>query len=337
MKKSLALALSASVTALLSVDAASAQGFEWEGEIEIANEQVMSSDVAANEIRDTYAVISLGGSYTFGNGVGIFSTLTAESLTAPTADRTFDDMGLYIEELGLSFGIGANTTVAAGKLHPVFGSAWDDTAGFFAGIQAEDYELIEQIGVMADVEFGGAGTLSAALFFADDTGLSRSAGFDRGRNTTAAGGAGNTGKLDNIAIQWSGQVGETSYHIAARHLSAGIGDVDDERGVLIGASHEFDNGLYLFGELASFQNFGGSADDATYATLNAAYGIGNWTLSGAFTSADLDTQGKTDTTSIAAEYEFENGILLGGALALRDTAGVEDRVLGVNMIIPLGG
>jgi hypothetical protein len=334
LKTTAALAISAPV--LLWANAALAEGFSWEGEIEIGNEQVISSDIAGNEIRDTYAIITATGTYTFGSGVEIFSTLTAESITDATDDRAFEDLGLYVEELGVSFGIGEATTISLGKLHPVFGTAWDDAAGFFGGTLAEDYELAEQIGVLADIELQGAGTLSFGVFYADDTGLSRSWGEDRGRNDASAGGAGNTGEFDNFAIQWAHEVQGTRFHIGARQLSASAGDVDDEQGFVVGAGHSFQGGLDIFAELASFSNFGGGADDATFATLNAAYAIGNLTLSGTLAQRDLDTSGQTDLYSIAAEYELQNGMTLGGALAFQDDSGVEDTILGLNLIIPLG-
>ncbi|MGR3760225.1 porin [Roseobacteraceae bacterium NS-SX3] len=336
MNKTLTAALAASAPVFLLATAAHAE-FAWEGEIEIGNEQVVSSDDPANEIRDTYAIFTAYGRYSFGNGISVFSVLTGESMTDATADRTFDDMGLFVEELGLSFALGEAATVSAGKLHPVFGSAWDDTAGFFGGTLAEDYELKEQIGILADVELEGAGTLSFGTFFADDTLLSRSAGFDRGRNTTAAGGAGNTGKLNNFAIQWSQEAGDTSFHLGARHLSAGTGDADDEQGVVAGIGHSFAGGFDAFAEVAAFSHFGGSADDATYATLNGAYAIGSLTLSGTLARRDLDSQGDTDLASLAAEYEFRNGLTLGGAVARIDDSGTRDTVIGVNLLVPLGG
>jgi hypothetical protein len=335
MKSTLSAALLVSAPALLCANAALAQGFSWEGEIEIGNEQVVSSDAAANEIRNTYAIIELGGSYAFDTGTEIFTNIIAESLTGATSDRTFDDMGAYIDELGVRFGFGP-ATVSIGKAAPTFGSAWDDAAGFFGGTLAEDYELGESISILADVELG-TGVLSFGAFYTDDTGLSRSVGFDRGRNTTAAGGAGNTGKLDNFAIQWRQDLGEnTFYQVGARHLSQGVGDVDDEQGFVAALGHSFDNGLALFGEVSSFSNFGGGANDATFATLNAAYGVGSTTFSGTYARRDLDAAGETDLFSIAAEHEFQNGWVLGGALAHMDDSGVSDKILGVNLVIPLG-
>lgn len=80
-----------------------------------------------------------------------------------------------------------------------------------------------------------------------------------------------------------------------------------------------------------------SADDATYLTLNAAYGIGSTTLSGAYARRDVDSAGVTDLVSLAAEHEFNNGMTVGGALAFVDDAGTRDTVLGVNLLVPLGG
>lgn len=336
MNKTLAAALAFGAPFALCATSAHAE-FTWEGEIEIGNEQVISSDTAANEIRDTYLIVTATGSYSFRNGVALFSTLTAESVTDASDDRTFEDMGLYVEELGLSFGIGQATTVSIGKLHPVFGTAWDDAAGFFGSTLAEDYELSEQIGVLGDVELNGAGTLSFGVFFADDTGLSRSWGEDRGRNRASAGGAGNTGELDNFTIQWAHSIAGTRFHIGARHLSASAGDVGDEQGLVIGVGHSFAGGLDIFAEAASFSNFGGAADDATFATLNAAYGVGQWTISGTLARRDLDSAGDTNLISIAADYDFKNGMTLSGALAQTDDSGVEDTTLGLSLVIPLGG
>lgn len=310
--------------------------FDWEGELELGNESVLSSDVPADEISDTYGNLTLSGALGFGNGLTAFATLKSESMTDPTGDRVFGDQGLYIEELGLQY---ETDTLALtfGKFHPVFGMAWDVAAGFYGGTLAEDYELTEQIGIGADLDLDGAGVLSFALFYADDTALSRSAGFDRGRNTTAAGGAGNTGRLDNVALSWTRGWGDTSVQIGARHLSAGTGDVGDETGLIGSVGHVFGDSLGLFAEVAAFDNYGGSADDATYATLNGVYYVGNWSLSATLARRDVDSAGVTDLASVAAEYEFENGLLLGAALARVDDAGTRSTSLGVNMIVPLGG
>lgn len=322
------------------VDQPSGLGFSWEGEIEIGYEDLFRSDMPGNELSNTYAIGTISLGYGFANGVEIFTTLTAESLDDPTPqDHTFQDMGLYVEELGFSFPVGRAATVTIGKLHPVFGTAWDDAAGYFGGALAEDYELVEQIGGMADIDMGDAGTLSFATFYADNTRLSESWGFRRPRNTTANGGAGNTGELNNFALQWSSDIGENTFiKVGARYLSAGAGDVGDETGAVLSIGHSFQNiPLDIFAEAAAFRNFGGTADDARYLTLNAAYGIGDFTLSGTLSHRDLGTQGDTNLASLGLEYEFSNGYTLGGALAYIEEAGVDNHVFGVNLVIPLGG
>ncbi|MEQ3672963.1 hypothetical protein [Pseudophaeobacter sp.] len=76
-------ALAFSAPLLLCANAAAAeQGFTWEGEIEIGNEQVVSSDVPANEIRNTYAIITATGTYTFGNGMAILGSMSKSSALA---------------------------------------------------------------------------------------------------------------------------------------------------------------------------------------------------------------------------------------------------------------
>lgn len=339
MNNNLTAALALSAPLVLSAPFAMAQDagrFTWEGTLEIGVDAVVDSDIPGNEVSDAYAVGEVDAAFALTDTVSVFGGLTWESMTAPVIDRTFDDMGLYIRELGLQFDLGA-TDILIGKVHPLFGTAWDSAAGFYGSALAEDYELSEMIGALADVDMGEAGVLSFGLFYADDTVLSESAGFNRGRNTTAAGGAGNTGKLNNAALQWSGEWDNTYAHVGLRYLSAGTGDVKDEKGIVAGIGHSFDGGVDVFAELASFDGYGGTADDATYATLNAAYAIGELTLSGTYASRDVSSAGQTDLISLAAEYEFNSGVTLGGAVAFVDDAGVNDTLVGINAVIPFGG
>ena len=96
--------------------------------------------------------------------------------------------------------------------------------------------------------------------------------------------------------------------------------------------------LDLFAEVASFDGYGGVAgEDATYATLNAAYAIGEMTLSGAYARRDITSAGVTEMYTISAEYEFQNGVLVGAGLADVDDAGTNDKLFGVNIVFPLGG
>jgi hypothetical protein len=61
------------------------------------------------------------------------------------------------------------------------------------------------------------------------------------------------------------------------------------------------------------------------------------TLSGTFAGRDIASAGVTDLVSIGAEYEFESGITIGGALAWIDDAGTKDKLVGRNVVFPFGG
>lgn len=333
MKYYIQAALLAGAPIMAALPAQANDRFEWDGEVELGFDSVYKSDNPANEGDTAFAVGEFGFSYALGANVSAFGGLTLEDVTGNS------DYGFYIGELGLEFDLG-NTTVQLGKITPSFGTAWDNAAGYFASALAEDYELTEQIGATAAMDLSGAGTLSFGMFFADTTVLSESAGFNRGRNSRAAGGAGNTGQLDNIALQWSTETDSSYYYIGARHLSAGAGDVSDETGFVAGFGHSFGNAglpIDVFAELATFDGYGGTADDATYATLSAAYGIENWSFSLAYSKRDISSLGVTDQISLGADYEFDNGVTVGGALALIDDAGVKDRVFGISAVFPLGG
>lgn len=306
-----------------------------ETEIELGIESVLKSDVVGDELTNVYGAVNVGLNYALTDRVTFFSALTLESVTDPTADRAFKDIGLYVGEIGLAFQLG-NVDVAVGKISPAFGIAWDATPGFYGSAIAEDYELSEMIGATVETKLGG-GTLSFALFYADNTGLSRSWGTDRGRNTTAAGGAGNTGKLNNAALQWSKVIGDTTVNLGARHLSAGLGDVKNENGLSIGVTHALNENFEIIGELASFNGYRGTADNANYATLGASFGSGAITYSGAVSYRDVTSAGKTGMVSLGVDYEFDSGITIGSGYAYVRDAGVASHALGVNMVIPIGG
>lgn len=333
----MALISSASFLSLASGALAQDGPFSWEGEVEIGFESVFDSNIPGNEGKDPFLTFELSGEVALSEFVSIFGGLTIEEMTGPS--NSVEDLGLYIHELGLQFANDA-MTVQLGKVSPAFGAAWDGAAGYFASALAEDYELTEQLGATAEFAVGENGALSVALFYADNTSLSRSMGFNRGKTRTSMGGAGNTGKINNGAIQWTQEFGSTYYLVGARHLSKGTGDAKDETGFVAGIGHSFaDSGtpLELFAEVATFDGFGGTTDDAQYATLSAAYTVGNTTYSGAFSHRDVESVGRTNLFSIGIDHEFENGIAIGGALGHADDAGADENIFGVSMIIPLGG
>lgn len=338
MKKTLTMALASGASILLYANAGYTQEssrFTWDGEIELGYESVYDSDAAANEVNDPYLFIELNGEFAVSDSVSFFGGLTLEEMTGPS--NGVRDLGMYFHELGMRFNAGA-ATFSIGKFHPQFGAAWDETAGFFGGTIAEDYELVEKIGGAVDYDMGQNGVLSFALFYADDTVLSESAFHNRGRNTTAAGGAGNTGQLDNASLQWVNEYGDTRVLAGLRYQSAGIGNVSDETGAVVGLGHSFGSGFDFYGEVAAFDGYEGTSDDATYVTMNLAYTLGQaTTLSGTYVHRDLDSRGVLEGVSVGVEYEFQNNMTIGAALATNDDNGVRDNIFGVNLVLGLGG
>lgn len=307
----------------------------FESDIEFGFDSTFKSDVAANELTDVYAAVNASIDFELTENLTFFTALTLESVLDPVADRELGDMGFYIGELGLAFNLGG-ADISVGKISPAFGIAWDVTPGFYGTGIAEDYELAEMIGATVDTRLGG-GDLSFALFYADDTVLSASMGTNRGRNSTAAGGAGNTGSLNNIALQWSKEHGKTTYTLGARYLTAGTGDPKDETGVSLGFVHALNDNVEIIGELAAFNGYGGSTDKATYATLGASYGNGPLTYSGAVSFRDVTSAGSTSMVTVGLDYEFDNGVTLGGGYAFTADAGVDSHQIGMSVIIPVGG
>jgi len=310
-------------------------GFSYEIELEVGVDSVVSSDDPTAELTDVYAVGDVALEFSISDTVTAFAGLTLESVLDPTGDRTFEDMGLYVGELGLAFELG-NTTLSFGKISPAFGSAWDTAPGFYGTSYAEDYELAEMIGLMAAVELG-QGTLTASAFYADDTALSDSWGTSRGRTSTADGGAGNTGKLNNFALQYDAEFGATTVHAGARFLSAGLGDADDERGFALGVTQAMNDDLSLMAEVASFDGFGGTSDDALYATVGMSLSQGPITYNAAFSRRDITSTGVDNLFSVGLDYEFQNGTTLTAGYGFADEGGAESQMVGVAFVIPIGG
>ncbi|MEP1766221.1 MAG: hypothetical protein ABJJ53_06200 [Sulfitobacter sp.] len=329
MKKT-ALTTGLYAVALLGSTGAYAQetGFAWEGSIEIGIDSTVDADDSAAELTDTYVSIEVAFEAAFTDRFGAFGTLSLESVTDAEDDRAFEDLGIYVGELGLSYAFG-DTVVKAGKISPTFAVAWDEAPGFYGTTLAEDYELSEAIGVSVDTPVGaGGGVLSFAAFYADDTFLSDSVGTRRGRNSADDGGVGNTGQLNNFALQYTQEFGDTTAWVGARILSAGEGDLKDETGFVTGLTHDFGNGFNMIGELAFFDGAGGTDEDATYVTLGGAYSVDDWTFSAATTL--IDVEGGTDSMiALGVDRAINDALEVNFGLARFDVGGEKSTALGI--------
>ncbi|WP_295508361.1 hypothetical protein [uncultured Sulfitobacter sp.] len=332
MKTTLVLATLCGVALASTSAVAQDSGFEWEGSIEIGVDSTLSSDDPTAELTDAYILIEAAFEAALTDRIKAFGGLTFESVSDPVASRQFGDLGLYVSELGLRFDLGG-AVVSAGKMSPIFGVAWDAATGFYGTSLAGDYELAEMIGLTVDTPVASTGgVLSFAVFYADDSFLSDSIGSKRGRNSVAAGGVGNTGKLNNFAIQYSQEFGETTAWIGARQLSAGVGDVSDETGVVGGLAHDFGNGFDGIVEVAHFNGAGGLNQNATYATLGGAYGTGDWTFSS--TATLVDTQSGTDSMiALGVDRALSERAEINFGLARFDVGGVKSTAAGLAAVV----
>ena len=318
-------------------------------DLELGHDWVFRSDDPANEIHDLYFTGNLGLKFVLTPIFSINTGLTLEAVEDPLPfeDRFFGDHGLYVDTLNLQADLG-NFTFLLGKFGPGFGTAWDNTPGVFGTVFAEDYELAEQLGFGAAYTFdaGDAGkhTLGANIFYADNTFLSDSVFTRRGRNVVGNGGAGNTGRLDNVSVTLDG--GEFAalpgftYHLGYRHLSAGVTETADENGFVAGIAKETElsNGVVLTvtGELAYFTDAGGVVDDnALYATAGLQLTRGPWHGELAATLRALDIAGigtqRDHIAQASIGYEFDNGIDISGGYAHVREADVNSHVLGLRL------
>lgn len=312
--------------------AAQEAAFIWEGNVEIGVDSTVRADDPDAELTDAYISAEVAFEAAITDRITAFGGLTLESVTDAQDDRAFEDMGLYVSELGLRFAF-AETLVSVGKISPVFAAAWDEAPGLYGTSLAEDYELSEMIGVNVDTPVGtSGGTLSFAAFYADDTALSDSIGNKRGRNSVGAGGVGNTGKLNNIAVQYTQEFSDTTAWIGARYLSAGVGDKSDETGIVAGASHDFGNGFNMIGEVAHFDDAGGAQGNATYATLGGAYALDDWTVSASATL--VDTPDNTDNMiALGIDRAVTEIIEVNFGVARFDVGGEKSTAVGLAAVV----
>lgn len=316
-------------------------------ELSLGDDLVVSSGAPGDQINDLFFEGALEIRAGLFHWLAINAGLTLEPVLppAPFMSRWFGDHGLYMDTLNVEIMLG-NFTITAGKFGPGFGTAWDVTPGIYGTGFAEDYETAEQIGFGAAYAIEtsmGTHTIGANLFYADNTFLSDSLFTSRGQNAVAAGGVGNTGRLNNFSITLDGtdfpSLPGFSYHIGYRHLTAGIGDVADEHGFVLGLVKETElpNGVVLGvnGEVAYFDNYGGTLDNAYYVTVGTSLQAGPWhgELAGTIRNVNFAAGGAmTDhLLQLSAGYGFDNGIDLSAGYAYVNAAGTPAHIVGLRL------
>jgi len=320
-----------------------------EGEFiwEFQNDYTYKSDDPDAELNDTLGYLELAVSVVLDEQVRFNIGLIGESVLdpGPREDRFFGDFGVYIDTLNAQFNFNENTNVVVGKYAPTFGTAWDVTPGIYGADFAEDYELAEQIGLgfyhtFNGMRFGSV-TLGANVFFADTTVLSESAFTNRGKTRLSDGGAGNTEELNNFSITLDGEelpeLEGFAWHLGYRHLSAGLGDIADEQGFVAGLTQEVDlgdNKAAIFNlEFATFDNIGGSADDADYMTAGLTLVNGQWHADFSGTLRNTDVAGGPDVDDklfqASIGYTDQHDIDWNVGYKYAEEGGVDSHTIGV--------
>ena len=308
---------------------------QYELELEVGVENTYRADDPAEVLSDMFLSIEGEIEYAASDRITQFTELVFESVLDVQADRAFDDLGVYVGELGVRVDADP-VTLSFGKFSPAFGSAWDSAPGYFGTAFAEDYELEEMLGLSVAIGIG-PGVLTASAFYADDSRLSDSFGTRRGRTIRADGGPANTGKLNNFALQYDVDLDGTSLHAGVRHLTKGQGDTRDERGIAVGLTHDFAGGIGVIAELAHFKGWDGTTASADHATLGASLTRGPFKWSLVHSIRDVSGAPTDHMTTFGLDYTFPSGVTLSASVMETREEGEASETFGMSVVIPFGG
>lgn len=304
----------------------------------------------AFDLRDTTTKIQLELQYYLTDRLTI-STVAPYQIVRPTVDdRTFDDLGLFAEELYATYA-GDVLDAKAGKFTLNFGQGYRDGAtdllfgNDFSEAAAELTEHIGfEVGASLNNRYLGDYRLSVSTYYLDDTFLSNSLFVERGEIDRIDGGLANTGGFDSFGLAFTGKspfgIGPLNYHAAYVHRAAGITETANENaftGSLWATIpiHGIDTKGFV--EYVGYWDADGVADrKRDLLTLglrfekNGWFGAGEWnmrkTRDGQFGTLDDYLVG------VSAGYSFENGLqALAGYSHLRESGQDSDRI-GVQLI-----
>lgn len=282
----------------------------------------------------------------------------------PGDNQIFSGLGMYADVLQAQYDF-ENVSIWGGKIHPVFGRAWDVTPGLHGTDLADGYDLAERIGGGASIGFevgGMANTLQASAFTMDRTILSESLFNNHGRTSLADGGAGNTAGVSSFAVALDGCMGaetdvcfdegDFGYQLAARYQKGGDGSDGNELGFLGSINKSIsltdEATVRLFGEAAFFRNFDGTADNAMVLTGSGALEMGSMTYSIAYSQQRTLVSGGTDVIAhlfdATAMYDLGDTVSLGGekwavgaGYSFSRADGEDVQTIGIKLATEFGG
>jgi hypothetical protein len=294
----------------------------------------LESDQTLNRANDippfnnTYSEPEVDWYVNAGDHFSVNGLFKMEQVRSVTKSDAFEAEGAWAEQLYATLNFNP-VQIYGGKIHPRFGRAWDDTPGVFGTDFAEDYEVVEKLGVGAavDIRMMGIHTLSFEAFQADTSFLSNSIFahpkvtdpdvLRPGRLHRDDGGVSNTGKPNNYAVALSGRTipGMTGFtYNAAWAIQRGSDRVEgerDEQSFVIGGQWELPVSSRITAipivEFAHVNNQGGAAVRADYITTAVAFELGEgW-------SASINATVKPVHDRDAGDYHTDH--LFGASLA----------------------
>lgn len=332
--------------ALLIAPAALAQDSEGEGNVSQAGVIELTYDHTESDQDVLAATVEYGVAARFGDGWTVQMDAVMEPVEDPVGDAAFEGQDAFVETLSLQYA-GADFTLYAGKINPVFGSAADLTPGLYGVEVGEEYQITEQLGFGGDLllsSFLGLEddhVLSAALFTADRSALSGSLAGKRERLRLADGGIGNTEALKSWALSLDGALANgLGYSVGYRKLATETPGEADETTVVAGINYVWpeDSGvdLAMVAEVASSRDSHGIAGaHRDLYTVGGTLGLGDWFVNGVVSgwnenaaAGDADVRkfevsvGRALADSLVLEFgvqdvraEGESEVILGTRLA----------------------
>lgn len=313
--------------------------------VEIQNDGAVASDDPAAELNDLFNTTEASLALNFNQALSIQSLTVIEPVRdpKPNKDRYFGDHGGFFEEIYLQVEFDG-IRLFGGKFDAPFGTAWDAAPGIWGVDFAEDYELVERLGggIAFTLPDAGLGhhTVTAAVFFADTTALSRSALTDRGRTRLSSGGPSNTETPESFSLAIDSEaipgLPGATVHAAFRHQAAGIGDFAAENGVVLGVHKIFElNGgrsLTTILEGVFLDNADAGPDNRYFLTSGARLQDGPWNASLSHTARKTDIRGAGHVTDhlfqATGGYEFANGITVDGGYRFAEEDGIATHIIG---------
>ncbi|MBT5458532.1 MAG: hypothetical protein HOK82_18160 [Rhodospirillaceae bacterium] len=312
--------------------------------MEIENDWAYRSDDRANQNNDLYIKTEPEITVQIAPSWSVFAHGVLEPIGSPDQfeNRVFEDLGLYLEDLYLSYDDGT-FGIRAGKLNVGFGVGWDRTPGLYGTDFGEaGYEISERIGIIGSAtlnsDSGGMHTLSAGSFFQDTTLFSQSTLRGRGDTRKEDGGVSNTESFESFIVALDGGkikgLGALGYHVAYMHQARGIGDAEDENAVAVALFTQFDlGGGVTFSPLAEFvhqDNAGGVHADRDFLTLAGQAQWKGFNLALAWTGRDTEdgTSGDDFQFQVSAGYAFKSGISIDIGWKTAQEAGIDTETVG---------